>query len=440
MRESDSAEEFSREFAKAVIQKNGSVVQKFLSCDFLLKHSTVLRNFSCSTTTTTNNNNNNKKNSKPFDEIFEKVVRACEKYASVKNMNEFTEAYDVHSEAFSSFIKEFKQREEADEVIWMINAMKQMCRDSRLLAEKADAVARKQGKKATRLEACGAQLMQAYRCSSQTSTREKKLAQLRIVNELFKIYFELNALHLCKNLVNAVNLPTFLPFEQSFPSSEKVTYHFYVGRLAVFDDDYEQASVHLKYAFEKCPSVAVKNKTACLKYLVPVMLSLGYVPSGKLFKKYAQALKPYEDVCEAVRTGKLGLLETALDRRKARFVREGTYLVFEKLRLYSLRTLFKKIAEIQKDLEPEKANQVKLEMLSTAARLVSSNNNKNNNNSTSSTELLTYDLDEVECGVSELIHRRMVKGYISHKSRVVVLSKTDAFPKLSLIVANNSTM
>jgi nuclear mRNA export protein PCID2/THP1 len=170
------------------------------------------------------------------------------------------------------------------------------------------------------------------------------------------------------------------------------------------------------------------------------MLSLGYVPSGKLFKKYAQALKPYEDVCEAVRTGKLGLLETALDRRKARFVREGTYLVFEKLRLYSLRTLFKKIAEIQKDLEPEKANQVKLEMLSTAARLVSSNNNKNNNNSTSSTELLTYDLDEVECGVSELIHRRMVKGYISHKSRVVVLSKTDAFPKLSLIVANNSTM
>ena len=78
-------------------------------------------------------------------------------------------------------------------------------------------------------------------------------------------------------------------------------------------------------------------------------------------------------------------------------------------------------------------------MLSTAARLVSSNNNKNNNNSTSSTELLTYDLDEVECGVSELIHRRMVKGYISHKSRVVVLSKTDAFPKLSLIVANNST-
>ena len=266
---------------------------------------------------------------------------------------------------------------------------------------------------------------------------EKKLAQLKIVNELFKIYFELNALHLCKNLINAVNLPTFLPFEESFPSSEKVTYHFYVGRLAVFDDDYEGASEHLKYAFERCPRGSSKNKTACLKYLVPVMLSLGFVPSKKLFVKYKDALKPYEEVCEAVKMGKLGVLEQALERRKARFVREGTYLMFEKLRLYCLRTLFKKTSEIQKEFEPEKANQVKLEMLSRACKIAAAmknqhgHNNNNNNNNNNNTE---YDLDEIECGVSELIHRKFVKGYVSHKNRVVVLSKTDAFPKISDVV------
>jgi len=372
---------------------------------------------------------------KPFDEVWEKLMLS----ALELKRNQFEKCYDYHNEALACFIKDFKGREEPEDVVWTIETMKRMTRDSRLCAEKADKHSRKVGKKATRLETCGAQLMQAYRCSSQTSTREKKLAQLKIVNELFKIYFELNALHLCKNLINAVNLPTFLPFEESFPSSEKVTYHFYVGRLAVFDDDYEGASEHLKYAFERCPRGSSNNKTACLKYLVPVMLNLGFVPSKKLFTKYKEALKPYEEVCESVKTGKLGVLEQALERRKARFVREGTYLVFEKLRLYCLRTLFKRTSEIQKELEPEKGNQVKLEMLSKACKIAAatknqrhaSNNNTNYSNAINNTD---FDLDEVECGVSELIHRNLVKGYVSHKNRVVVLSKIDAFPKISDVV------
>ena len=374
---------------------------------------------------------------KPFDEVWEKLMLS----ALELKRNQFEKCYDYHNEALACFIKDFKGREEPEDVVWTIETMKRMTRDSRLCAEKADKHSRKVGKKATRLETCGAQLMQAYRCSSQTSTREKKLAQLKIVNELFKIYFELNALHLCKNLINAVNLPTFLPFEESFPSSEKVTYHFYVGRLAVFDDDYEGASEHLKYAFERCPRGSSNNKTACLKYLVPVMLNLGFVPSKKLFTKYKEALKPYEEVCESVKTGKLGVLEQALERRKARFVREGTYLVFEKLRLYCLRTLFKRTSEIQKELEPEKGNQVKLEMLSKACKIAAATKNQrhasnttNNTNYSNAINNTDFDLDEVECGVSELIHRNLVKGYVSHKNRVVVLSKIDAFPKISDVV------
>lgn len=40
------------------------------------------------------------------------------------------------------------------------------------------------------------------------------------------------------------------------------------------------------------------------------------------------------------------------------------------------------------------------------------------------------DMDEVECIVANLIFRRYIKGYIAHKSLVVVLSKVDAFPPL----------
>ena len=46
------------------------------------------------------------------------------------------------------------------------------------------------------------------------------------------------------------------------------------------------------------------------------------------------------------------------------------------------------------------------------------------------------DIDEVECVVSNLIFRKFVKGYISHKNRVVVLSKADPFPPLKTVFAD----
>ena len=40
------------------------------------------------------------------------------------------------------------------------------------------------------------------------------------------------------------------------------------------------------------------------------------------------------------------------------------------------------------------------------------------------------DMDEVECVMANLIFRKYVKGYIAHKSLVVVISKVDPFPPL----------
>lgn len=41
-----------------------------------------------------------------------------------------------------------------------------------------------------------------------------------------------------------------------------------------------------------------------------------------------------------------------------------------------------------------------------------------------------FDL-QVECIVAILIYKNLVKGYFAHKSKVVVLSKQDPFPKLN---------
>ena len=49
-----------------------------------------------------------------------------------------------------------------------------------------------------------------------------------------------------------------------------MTYKFYVGRLAVFDESYAEAQEALEYALQHCHKGAARNKALVLKYLVPV--------------------------------------------------------------------------------------------------------------------------------------------------------------------------
>lgn len=71
------------------------------------------------------------------------------------------------------------------------------------------------------------------------------MAALDVVIVLFQVYFRLNTLRMCKSLINAVNSPQFLPFD-AFPASQRVTYRFFVGRLAIFDEDYVRSALHLR--------------------------------------------------------------------------------------------------------------------------------------------------------------------------------------------------
>ena len=72
--------------------------------------------------------------------------------------------------------------------------------------------------------------------------KDKKLAALDIVNVSIKAYFRLNTLRLCKNLTRTVESRQFAPWD-AFPAAQRVTYRFYVGRLAVFDENYVRRGV-----------------------------------------------------------------------------------------------------------------------------------------------------------------------------------------------------
>jgi hypothetical protein len=153
--------------------------------------------------------------------------------------------------------------------------------------------------------------------------RDKRMAALDVVNISIKIYFRLNTLRLCRNLTRTVSSRQFPPLG-SFPASQVVTYRFYVGRLAVFDEDYKEAEASLSFALRNCPPSAQRNRERVLKYLVPVQMLLGRLPSAKLLAASGGggAVGRYSIFVSAMRHGDVAGFERAMEEGQFAFIQE----------------------------------------------------------------------------------------------------------------------
>ena len=59
---------------------------------------------------------------------------------------------------------------------------------------------------------------------------------------MFKIYFKANTLQLCGKLINVVEGPGgTMSNLRVFPVCDVVMYKYYIGRLKMFEDRYEEA-------------------------------------------------------------------------------------------------------------------------------------------------------------------------------------------------------
>jgi hypothetical protein len=75
-----------------------------------------------------------------------------------------------------------------------------------------------------------------------TNSSSKKRAIFAVTNALFKIYFKLNTLQLCGKLINVIEGPEKIIDQwRVFPVADVVMYRYYIGRLKMFEDKYEDA-------------------------------------------------------------------------------------------------------------------------------------------------------------------------------------------------------
>uniref|UniRef100_A0A6I8RNS2 PCI domain-containing protein 2 n=1 Tax=Xenopus tropicalis TaxID=8364 RepID=A0A6I8RNS2_XENTR len=327
----------------------------------------------------------------PYDEMFAAHLRCIN---AVSN-HDFVEAYKYQT------------------LVVALPIMYSITLDLRIFANNADQqlVKKGKGKVGDMLEKAAELLMSCFRvCASDTRASfedSKKWGMLFLVNQLFKIYFKISKLHLCKPLIRAIDSSNF---KEEYTMAQRVTYKYYVGRKSMFDSDFKKAEEYLSFAFEHCHRSSQKNKRMILIYLLPVKMLLGHMPAIQLLKKYD--LMQFAEVTKAVSEGNLLLLTEALSKHETFFIRCGIFLILENLKIISYRNLFKKVYLLLK------THQLSLDAFLVALKFM---------------EVEDIDLAEVQCIIANLIYMGHIKGYISHQHQKLVVSKQNPFPPLSTV-------
>ncbi|NP_001187326.1 PCI domain-containing protein 2 [Ictalurus punctatus] len=341
----------------------------------------------------------------PYDEMVAAHLRCTYAVAN----HDFVEAYKCQTVVVQSFLKAFQAHKEEN---WALAMMFAVTLDLRIFANSAEQQLQKKGKGKVgdMLEKAAEQLMSCFRvCASDNRAGiedSKKWGMLFLVNQLFKIYFKISKLHLCKPLIRAIDSSNL---KDDYSMAQRVTYKYYVGRKAMFDSDFKLAEEYCPL-FQHSHRSCQRNKRLILIYLLPVKMLLGHMPTNQLLKKYD--LMQFADVTKAVREGNLLLLNEALAKHETFFIRCGIFLILEKLKIITYRNLFKKVYHLLK------THQLPLDAFLVALKMM---------------QVEEVDIDEVQCILANFIYMGHIKGYISHQHRKLVVSKQNPFPPLSSV-------
>ena len=251
-------------------------------------------------------------------------------------------------------------------------------------------------------------LLQCFRnCTADNKSSiqdTKKWGLMSIVNQLFRIYQLLGNLKMLDALTRAIDS---LPFRDSYPASQLVTYNYFAGKKAMFDANFEAANEMLSYAFHRCHRASRRNKRAVLYCLIPVRLLLGYMPRDSLLEKYN--LPEFRELAAALRSGHLGRFRKVLHTHEKVFHERGIYLILEQLHTLVYRNLFKRVFLILK------THQLPIDAFTSALKMAG---------------LVDADNEEAHCLLANLICNGRIRGYISWQHDTLVVSKVNAFPPL----------
>ncbi|KAG0663658.1 COP9 signalosome (CSN) subunit [Maudiozyma exigua] len=272
------------------------------------------------------------------------------------------------------------------------------------------------------------------------------------INLEFKIYHKLNNRDMIKNLVKVVKSRQEDRFEPlmscheslcSIYNSQEVTYNYYMGQYyGCIENNYEKAFEYLNLAYLGCNDGYKSQLNKILILLIPfgLLSHRKLVHQGLLSKLYGgKKLKSnvnqdniyendermlgqlYKEIIKCCRTGNIVRYDNLVTITKSNqifFLRNGLYVSMQLLRELVLLRYVEIIYQLN-----EKMTIIPLEMIYIAKFY----------GQKKKVTITTEAINELECELACLISKKMIKGYLSHGNKCMVVSKTDPFPNLKIV-------
>ncbi|ORX49263.1 hypothetical protein BCR36DRAFT_353660 [Piromyces finnis] len=239
----------------------------------------------------------------------------------------------------------------------------------------------------------------------------RKWGTYYIANLLFKTYFKLKSISLCKNIQRAIDAGD-MPKLEEYPIAEQTTFHYYSGLLLFLEEQYHEAEKHLLKAFKYTKGKSEKNELIIIHLLIPIRLLSGVIPSYNLLNYHSSIKSVYGGMVDAIRSGNIRQFDQCLKENEKELLKYNTYLTIEKCRLLCIRRLFKKVYFME-----GKLTRMKVTSFQQALKFVG----------------VDVKLNEVECLLAIMVDKGYIRGYISHEKSILVLSATNAFPNVTSI-------
>lgn len=289
------------------------------------------------------------------------------------------------------------------------------------------------------LEDCARQINRIFALVTQdrSPAPNRKYGTYYIAVLLFKTYFRLHSLSLCKNIIRTIDASAIdLPPLASFPKSHRVGYAYFSGVVDFLDERYHAAEEKLSLAWGLCPAGELGRAHAerILTYLIPTKLfTRQRLPSRELLARHPRLEALFGPLCVATKRGDTRAFDEALAKGESQFVKLRVYLTLERARDVCLRNLLRKVylaagLETTADGGQVRRSRISLAEFAAAFRVVGDD----------------AEDEEVECLIAGIIYKvsnpdhargtvtdpwqGLMKGYISRAHLMVVLYKKGAFP------------
>ncbi|KAI8920058.1 hypothetical protein DFJ77DRAFT_437732 [Powellomyces hirtus] len=238
---------------------------------------------------------------------------------------------------------------------------------------------------------------------------ERKSAALLVTNIALRFYVRIDEWQLCNKLHGQIERGR-LDLTQ-YPKSQRVTYHFMIGRLKLFYHAFKAAEKHFAFALQHCHKDAIANRQRIFPLMIATRLVRGMLPSDHLLQKYNLTAQ-FAPLIYAFRKGHFAQYHAAVEAHASYFASLNVlYILQYRTTALLYRNLFRTVYLISD--QSGGAKPLEYDALLRAARFVGAPD---------------IDMNGIESVITLLIAHGYLKGYTLPGRGKVVLSKTNPFP------------